>query len=542
MKVRVLEKRHEDYDPDCWKSYGLLYQGGREIWKHVKEVLIQNSAEHKNWFEERKKRFTYKNIAGTIVDDYGSTVLQEPIDLRLKKPEDGDRPKPDKFYTDELFVDPTHEGLGENLNDLAFRVLTGAMVKKRAWVMVTMPAQVPGYQNLAEQEAAGQNRAMFRWLAPENIVNWIYDAEGLASVMTRFEIADENLLADDQKTRPQKTIQWTLYTRKTTQQWAITLDADRQPTKDVEVPEVQAETEHILSGAQGGRGAVPVRCFVLKDALWILDRIGLLCLNETRKRNALSWYEFLTCFPQLIHRSDEPMRKGGDSEDGGTETKRGAQYVYDIAKDADLAWLEPSGTSLTHLSARLDSLERDIYKSMQQMAAAQGPGAAAATQSGFSKVRDNLAKTILCERYADRLRPFFTMLATLASEARGDLLEWECVGASRFDSQDSDAAVTTAIKANALPWLGNTPTGTKEIWKRTLFAMLPDLPTQTRDIIEAELEAAKVSPPATPEEILASHTAGGGPPGKTSPPSPGGRDPKSKASAPKPGQRVGAKT
>lgn len=188
MKVRVLEKRHPDYDPECWHQYDLMYRGGRDLKAAVDLFLVQNTAEHASWFAERKKRFTCKNVAGTIVDDYDATCLQDTLDLRLKKEEGKEREIPDAFYTDELFVDPTAEGMDENINDLAFKTLTGAMVKKRSWIMLTMPEQIPGFvaANLAEQEAAGQNRVILRKIAPENVVNWSHDPKGLASVITRY--------------------------------------------------------------------------------------------------------------------------------------------------------------------------------------------------------------------------------------------------------------------------------------------------------------------------------------------------------------------
>jgi hypothetical protein len=528
QKVKTLERKRPCYNAELWKEYNLLYHGGKKLKDEAAHFLVKNQVETKSWFKERVKRFTYKNIIGAIVDDYAATVLQEPLELNLEK-KDGakERPEADDFYLKELWPDPTGTGDGD-LNDLAFQVLTGAMAKREAWVMVTKPEAIPGFDptSLAEQEAAGQLRFMLRMIEPENVINCHADQNGLAWAMLRFRYGNDEALQEIKPgDKPMETVQWTLLTRTHFQTWTIKVKEGEEPKEKDTAQQETEETEHHLSEAYDGLGAVPVRCFKLSDTLWLMDRVSLLVIEELRKRNALGWYETLSAFPQLCHAGDEELGSGG--EDGSSSnTARGAQYLWEIGKDATLEWLEPAGASLEHLRTRLDALEKDIYKGVAQMAAAQGPGAAAALQSGASKVRDSVAKSILCERYAARLRTEFKELAELVSAARGDKYAWEAGGASRYDLQDGEIATKNASVSQTLTFSHHSPTFTKAMAMRTARALLPDASTEMLDEIEKEIEAMPVEPPDEGMEGL----------GNRPQPGPGGQPKPKPVEKPKPKQ------
>jgi hypothetical protein len=497
LTAKTLNQKRADYDLALWTQYDDLYSGGNKIAQHAQGWLIRNTAESKPWFAERVKRFTYKNTVGSIIDDYASTVLQEPLELRLAKKEGAEkRPEPDDFYTEELWPDPVGAGEGD-LNQLAFKLLTKAMVKKEAWVMIAKPDAIPGYEpvNLAQQEASGELRMMLRPVESENVINCHRDQRGLAWVMLQYRFASIDPLREILPSeKPKDTIQWIYYTRTTVQSWTLEIDRDQAEPKDTDVAKIeQKETLHHLATANDGAGAVPLRCFRLNETLWLLDRVSLVVIEEMRKRNALSWYEYLTTFPQLAHTGDETLTP--NLEDGDNKNvARGSQHVWEVEKDGSLEWLEPSGASLEHLAKRLEAMERDIYKGVQQMAAAQGPGAAAAVQSGTAKIRDNLAKTILCEMYAALIRSEFKQLAELVSQARSEKYDWEAAGASRFENQAGMEVVSTHAIAQNLRFMDHSPTLVKTLAMKTVRGLLPDISTETHDKIAAEIEEMPVVP------------------------------------------------
>lgn len=503
VKVSVLNAKRFDYKPDTWKKYHLLYHGGEAILGAAGEFLIKNSVEHPAWFKERKKRFSYKNVIGPVIDDYGATVLQQPIVMNLQKAAGkSERKKPDDFYTKELWPDPTGAG-GQTLNDLAFNFLTQGMSKGEAWVRVGTPQNLPGYEydSLLDQEKAGALRVQWNTIDPSHVTNSHRDQYGLAWVMLHYRLASNNPLESlKEGEKPKERIQWTLLSRTEISVWEIEVEAGKSPKDDDLVEQVGETITHQLAD-MGDRGVCPIQRFDLTKALWMMDRVALVVVEELRKRNALSWYELLTCFPQLKHTGGDPI---GGSEEGEEGQVRGVVHCWELpGTEEDIDWVEPGGQSLEHNASRLEAMERDIYKGVVQMAAAQGPGAAAAIQSGASKVMDNLAKTIICEKLAERIRTFVGQLAAMTSHIRADrAYEWEVSGASRFNTQDQGEAVKVGIMSQTLGWLPFSPTATKEIAKRTVRSLLPDAPTEVIDEIESELDAMEVKPPDDGDEEL----------------------------------------
>jgi hypothetical protein len=446
------------------------------------------------WFDIRLERFEYKNLVGPLVDDYTATVLREPLEITLRKPDGGQRPKPADFYTDNFWPDPTGAKKGD-INWLARQILGAAMVKKQAWVIVSTPDNNPGYQytSLAEQEKAGDLRVTVNEVPTEQVYDAGFDQHGLAWVKLRKRFPSNDPLEElPEGQKPTEMVQWTLYTRKTVRGWQKKVEQGKPLDLKETAEEIGASTAtHKFADAYDDLGACPVQRLDLNATLWMADRISLVVLAELRKRNSLSWYEDLTCFPQMVHSGDDNLI--GTAVDGESKnTKRGSQYVWEIEKDGKIDYLEPSGASLEHNSDRLDQMEKDVYKGVQQVAAAQGPGAAAAIQSAASKVRDNVAKTILCALYAHETRTFIQELHYLASVARSEKDDWTVGGAGRYDIEDQEGAINSALLTQGVTWIPLVPTLHKALMKKTSRALLPDASTATHDDIEGEIDALKI--------------------------------------------------
>lgn len=494
--VKQLDKKRPDFRESVWKGYEALYRGGHVIDASdmAQRFLPQHTAETRDWYAERLKRFHYKNIVGPVVDDYAGSVLQAPLEC-LRAKEAGERPELDEFYSAELLADP--QGDGEcDFNSLVLQALVWSMVKRECWGFIAYDQSMPGYQfsNRAAQEAAGALRTRIVLLQPERIRNCGYDKNGLAWVMLRDVDNGSDPLGDDPE---RQTYRWTYITRKAYRQFELTLKRNESLREDLDAKEVVAETAHRLSTFEG-RGAVPLVRLHQPDALWILDKVGSLCAEELGKRNALSWYEYLCCFPQLKHSGGETLKREGDEADEAQNSKRGTQFVWELQdKDEALEWLEVNGGSLTHMAGRLDSLERDIYKSVAQMAAANAPSASAVMQSAASKTRDYVAKIILCGQYSRRVRSWAKRMLTLASFSRGDAIEWELAGADQFDAPDPETAVSAALKLQGLEGFQGSETWQKQVYKNAARATLATADSRTLDRVDDEIDELKFE---TPEE------------------------------------------
>lgn len=513
MKVKLLNQTRTDFHEALWQKYGALYKGGRLMDEAKGLFLIKNTAESGAWYQERLSRFHYKNMAGSFIDDIASSVFQSPLDMTLEKPESGERPQRPEFYT-EFLGDP--EGTGEgDFGDLMFEVLTTAMHKGEAWVLIGFPTSLPGqFRNRAEQEDAGDLRAMLRTVSPEQVIDAKFDEHGLEWAMLRHvEQASTPLEARvaDTDQKPQDLWTWTWLDRTQIRRFQISVDRGKKPEGDDVAQELEPIT-HKLAGI----GKVPLVRVKLKSSLWMMDRMASLACSETEKRNNLSWYETLACIPQLKFKGDDEDLKRPEE---GQNTKRGVQYAWTIGKDDELEWLEVTGTSIGHLAERLDSLEGDLSKVAQQMAQAQGPQAAAAlAQSAASKLRDSVTKQILCEFYAKAVRDASVQVMEMVSTSRADTgLEWVAAGVDEFDLVDTEAATSEANSGQMLLEASPSETFRKHWWHRFHRLLTPGVDQATRDAIENETndydfseEAAEAKKVKAMEDEAKATAAGGG--------------------------------
>jgi len=498
--VKILDRKRADYHESAWEEYELLYEGGHRIEKQKTRFLPQRPVETTDWYNVRLADFHYKNMAGAAIDEIAAATLQAPIELNLKAEEGKQRPEPDGFYGDVLWPDPTGTGEG-TFQEFLYEALTTAMQKREAWAMVAFPESVPGFewQSRGEQEAAGELRAQIVLVPPECVINVGRDEKGLASVMLRHRITPGDLLRDEEAAKDK--VVWTYLTRTTVQQWEIEIEAGKEPKPDDEATAVDEPREHRLAEANDGRGQVPLIRLLVHPSLWAMDRIASLCKNELSKRNGLSWYETLCCYPQPYHKGETRL---ADSEPGEEQKaqKRGAQYWFELDEEGEVGYLEPGGAALSHLKERLDQLEREIYKALHNMAAAQGPEAAAMMQAAAAKLRDAVAKMILCERYAKYVRDFSVQVADAVSAARNEAYSWEASGADRFDLLDSTTAAAGALKIQGIPDLKNSPTFWRAFIIKTALALLPDVDAKTRNAIVDELRKMQVVAPSDAEDPL----------------------------------------
>lgn len=510
MLVSILDRKREDYRPEIWHRYRLLSAGGWRIEAEKALFLLKNPAESADWFKERLRRFRYKNIIGTIVSDYAASVFQAPLEVMLAKPEapaapapapdaEGETPAPAQPSRPEvpewyrgMLKNPKGDGEG-TFSDLMHRALAAALEVQEAWIAVELP-ETPDdvtFASRAAQEQAGNLDARLVWIKPETVIDYGWDQWGLAWVMLKGEERAVEPLQPEPETR---TIRWTFIDRKIVRRFALTLEKGKEPKPDDDAPELGAPVLHKLSTANDNRGAVPLVRMRLMPELWMLDRIASVGMEELLKRNALGWYEELSCFPQLLFKGDAFQQE--DDAQQGKNKKRGTQYRWEVGEKEDLSWLEPSGGSLEHVATRLEALEADIYKSVVQMAMAQGSGASSSVlaRSGASKMRDAIAKMVLCELYAKAAKDYGLQVLDLVTQARGESdLEWEVSGCDSFDIVDPEATVAWYAPAVALPH--KSQTFRREIDKRFARQLLQGADTDTLDDIEREIDEADYPDP-----------------------------------------------
>jgi len=488
-KVRTLNEKRADYWDSVWRRYELLYEGGHKLDAEKGAFLPRRPRETPDMHTFRLTLFTYRNLFATTVDEIVSATLQAPI--AMNRPKDGEtRPEPDAFYTEEFFPDPTGSGKG-NWNDLFLDELTWALVKREAYIGISFD-DAPDAKSLAEQDAAGGLRARVECVSPERVINLKRDRNGLEWVM----LFDREKLPDLEKPRDRLT--WTRIDRKAIEKFVLEVDRGKEPDPEADAPSQGAKPHRF--GAYRELGAVPIVELCFESSLWLGDKIGLLANEELRKRNGLNWYEEVASYPQPYHKGEGSLDDTGKTEEAKPQV-RGAAWVIELEKEGDFGYAEPAGTSLEHLTRRLEQLERDFAKAIHATAAATGPQASAQIQSAESKVRDSVAKRILCERYAKKVRDVAVQVMDLVSFGRQDTDHvWQASGADRHDLAESGEGVDTLLKIQAVPDLMQSKTFRLEMASRTAQNLLlaHGVGTETLDQVAKEYAAAGFEPPEPP--------------------------------------------
>lgn len=494
--VKDLNQKRADYERDVWQVYEWLHEGGHAIAKAKQLFLPRRPLEEPEFYQVRLQGFSYKNLASAIVSDLSATTLQAPLEVQRKK-QGAQRPPADPFYA-EFLEDPTGKGRsaeeGGDLNQFASACLERAMVKRDAWVYIGFPSRAvgaSGASSRAEQEAAGDLRVMLSHVRPESVFNVLEDERGLSEAILFERKCPQTLAGNAEDAKD--TLIWTKLTRKEVITYELIVDRGESPRDDQVVPEASRVT-HRLAGFDG-LGALPLRRLHLPKSLWVLDKIGSLCEEELRKRNGLGWYMDCCCYPQPYYKGDENLREA-KAEDREQNKRRGVLQVLELEREGEYGYAEPSGSTLEFGMNFLIQLERDIYKSLHEMAAAQGPNAAAQIQSAASKVRDSVAKNILAGKYAKRVRNFVHEVMTLSAAARDDTDHiWVVSGADQHDLIDEEEAIGTALRVQGVMDLQKSPTGRKALVKRVWRSLLRGEPAEIFDEIDRETETANFIPP-----------------------------------------------
>lgn len=485
--VKTLERQRACYAKDDRDLYDRLYRGGRAIREKKGLILPRNPAESEEWHKLRLEHFHYLPLAAQTIDEFAATVFQGDLDL-LPTPPAGSSKRPElpPFYS-EFFRAPKGNSR-KTLVDLFYRSFIRSQIHRDHWLLVQFD-DAPGARSRAEQEAVGALRARITELDADAVYDFEEDDDGLAWVKLRQRISNRDPLLEDDARRDR--IRWTLIDREKIQAWEVEVEAGKEPDPKVEATPVEQPPRHRWAAAK----RVPIVRVAVSDDLWLMDKLGSVLLEETRKRNALAWYERLCCYPQPWHKGDETLQERREANPSANQA-RGAANWLEIEREGELGYMEPTGQSLEHLAKRLEAMRQEIAQVTHNMASALGPEAAAQVQSAASKVRDSVAKQLLAAAYADDVRKAATELMRLVSIGREEAFEWEALGLDQHDISDVAGTVDEALKVQGLA----IPSETfhRRYAKRTARRILSGDPPDVLEQIDVEIDAAEMP---TAEEL-----------------------------------------
>lgn len=467
MKAKLLNQAHTDYRDDEIEDHTALYEGGQAFHDRITRFLPKNANEPDDLYKDRKSRASYENLGGPLVDMIGAWLFSKPAEVE---------------GLDEAWIEDVDRH-GTAINDWFRAILTDALIARRSWCWVDLPAR-PAVEpaNAADEEAMGLRSPYLVRIPPHAVRNWGEDELGrLTWTMARTEFVRQAGPLDPQ----QRVTRWTLVDATEIVLWEY-VDREGFPlTDDTDVPEVR-RIAHKL-------GAMPVVRMCLPAGLYAMQKLCDPLLALTRTANDHDW---------TLHIAAHALMTLTTAEGANVRPVVGAGYYLGLTRDADgedeVGFAEPGGASNAARFERIQDLREAVHRVVQQMAASvgtEGQGQASAA----SKMADWASLEVMLSAYAAIVRTTIEQVLDIVARVMG-VPEPKVSGLAGW--QEDDLPEVVAAYAIAAPSV-KSPTFRKEMAKRLASAFLPDATPETRTAIDKEIDAAdyadpEVYPPAQP--------------------------------------------
>lgn len=479
-KIGVLEQRHPEYDAlaQDLADYRAIASGGREFRAHVERFLVKRAAESASVFRERVKRAAYAPLLGNLVGLLSAALraAAEPPD-GLKADE-----AQYKDFWEPFLADPTATESGDDFSELLADLAADALVGKRAYVLVDKPAAPKNavLRTARDEQTLGLDRPYLVAIPAEQVIHWGEEKGRLAwAVIRHEEVYAPNV--DDPLWR--REIEWRYVDAARIRFWRHEETAKTRAEflapdalAEADAPEA-AEVLHELS-------EIPLRRFDLGEDLWLADRVADLCKQHFNTWNALDWHLAQAAYAQPIFYTTKDM---GEATGGA----RGESTVWRLDPNDKAEYLEPNSGAAEMLANRLHELRDEIYRVIEAMAQAiSSDSRAMSGRSGYAKAQDNWGLATVLAAIGGDLRQFATSTLRLVAKARGDdAAEPAMRGFTKFEMESADAKLAQLVQA--MPFLAQSPTASKEIRKRIVRVALDDLPSDLSATIDKEIDDAK---------------------------------------------------
>lgn len=452
MNVKTLNTTHADYDADCLRRWVALYEGGA-TWRALIDTWIEkHPQELPDSHAARRNRARYVNHAGPLVDLLAGLTFEDPPVL-------ADEPK---GWTDN--VDGRSTAFADWVRE---RLLGAAMVGRRAYAWVNLPAGDGSASTVAEQEERGLLTPYLVDLTAEEVINWKDDERGhLAALMFRRSGMEQpDLLAP-----PERVWRWTYIDGTQIRRWKWVATKERTVPLDTDDATEEPAIAH-------GFGRIPVARLVLPPGLHAMGKLEdparALCDTE----NDLGW---------ALYRGAHPLL--GVFTDSMTEAPTlGAGRMAVFPEKSTAQYLEPGGACYSALETRIEKRREDVYRVVQQMAQSATADASKARASAASKAMDWAAADVMADAYSARLR---SALSDLVAILAGKLPAWKSATVTGLSGWGEEGlSEKLAALQLAMP-LVKSETFRREVAKRTAHALLDDAGDEVLSAVDREIDAA----------------------------------------------------
>jgi hypothetical protein len=454
MAYWLLSQRNPEYLAGTWRRCRAFYKGGAFLLENrdlMREVFPKHLAELPNVYEERCRRAFYLNYSGAIVDWFVSGLASDPIRVGVEAEGDEDAADeielPDEYWGE--FLEDVSKPGGETctFEQHMLEQLRTALQTRRVWTLVDLPEMrdpnAPPAANLADQVKRGELDAYLVHVEPEEVIDWEADDSG--ELLWAIRWTREVPRGDWRVTRGQIVERFTVYDRRSWEQYEIRYTKDRKPEADTPVFLV-AKGAHTFP-------RVPLVPFVLPEGLWAMGKLESPARAHFNKRNALDWAEHKSLLPLLYEfLGPEDMAGSTDSGDAADPNRavtqtRGQGFVQ-IRNATDKAeYIGPDSTPFATALASTHDLRDEMHRVTHQMALATNNTGASLGRSAESKGQDKEDRTVVLEEFGRLLRAQSLRIIETVERGRGDSTEteWKAEGWESFDLDSLGDVIDQAV-------------------------------------------------------------------------------------------------
>jgi hypothetical protein len=462
VSMEYINREHPEYAArkTVWRRYSDLYRGGETFRNNASEYLIPRSKEPADVYRERLNRVFYENYAGSIIDWYAATVVRREPVMTFE----GSNERGIEFF--DQFV-RNCDLRGTSISEFFRQRLVQALVYGKSYFAVEFPRATGMVASRAEEDALGRSRAYLVDYAPEDVINWSYDASG---TLEWIVIRTANLKqAGVTESEWRRELRWVYYDRETFRLYSQ--EVTDASAKDGAI-ELIAEGRHGLAEQH----RVPVFEMQVGEGLWMMNKAAQLQLEHFNKSNALGWALTMGLFATPVIYSDREWNQIA-----------GESYYIQLGPNDRFGWTEPAGHVYQIAADNLERLKDEIYRVCYAMNLAGGTQAHT-MQSAVSKQRDFAVTQEILRGYGDTVKAAIRQVLEAVNTARQDGLFIDITGMDEFDIGDFG---TELDDAKRLLEIGiQSDTLNKQLFKRLALKYFSDIRQDVKNQIVAEIDAS----------------------------------------------------
>lgn len=520
VPVKILDQKSADWVlfHFAWDLMNMLYVGGCEIEAWAEQFLLKRSKELSDIFQSRVERFAYEGHIGASVDYYTAALFEIPprIETALSgdpkkqkkpaftsqsdkvnptsgdfkpqtptdSPDDPNRPKTpsevDDFYDD---FEQNCDRAGTPVLEVEREFFKNLLVFGRACLLVDLP-KAGDFANLKDEKDAGQfNPFLVNW-DPRQMINYSVDSHGDLNWCIFSNRESQQATAFDDAVI---TDNWYYYDRTRYAKYSRVLPVSEDQTSKDAMAKLVSQGLH----SQAKLNRVPVLYKEVSRGLWLVNRAYSVAKNHVNTSCALDWALYMSCLAMPVIQMDGEYQQV-NSEAGCIKLPYESKY----------GWSEPEGKSYETLMKRIDTLKEEVFRAFYLIAQSRSTSATASAASGVSKQQDMAPSKKVLNLYGDIMRALIQRMYNYVSVAHEDNSNWDVRGLS-FPEGPPDEELDTIAGAMAL----DIPSLTfeKEMNKKAVVAVLPDMNSKTKEAIFREIDAA----PSAADRAMDTQSANG---------------------------------